>query len=123
MKKKTKKAPKKAPTKICQKCQKKINSEEKGVTWITFEGDKELEVIHWHWKCFEEWKNESIENKAKKVYAESMKKILPGFAGNIEGMIENAQAKANEMINDSQNNVDVMIHNAKEKPQPIESFI
>jgi len=77
--------------KICKRCNKKINSKEKGTTWITFENGKDIEVIHWHWKCFLEWKKESLENRAKKLYSESMIKALPKFRGMINKLINNEE--------------------------------
>lgn len=71
--------------KICKKCHKIIKKNEKGVTWITFEDEKELEVVHWHWQCFIYWKNESLETRAMKLYNASMGKsmnILKGIMNN-----------------------------------------
>lgn len=65
--------------KICKKCNKPIETKEKGVTWTTFEGKKELEVIHWHFKCFEEWRDASLENRARRIYNDTMKAIVPQF--------------------------------------------
>ena len=77
--------------KICKRCDKIIKKNEKGVTWITFKGSKELEKIHFHWNCFIEWRNESITNKAKKIYAETMGKVLPQAQGMIDKILHNEQ--------------------------------
>ena len=75
--------------KICKKCNRIIKKNEKGVTWITFQGDKELEKIHFHWTCFIEWRDESIENRAKKIYSETMGKVLPQAKGIINKILYN----------------------------------
>lgn len=67
--------------KICKRCNQKIKDNEKGVTWITFEGKKDVETIHWHWNCFIKWKEESLENRAKEIYANTINKIIPKFQG------------------------------------------
>jgi len=76
-------------TKICKKCDRIIKKDEKGVTWITFEGKKEIEVIHWHWQCFLDWKTESIENGAKRIYAETMSKVIPQAKGIMNKILYN----------------------------------
>lgn len=63
--------------KICKKCNLEIKKHEKGVTWITFEGNKELEVIHWHYKCFLEWRDENLQERAKKLYTSTVKAMMP----------------------------------------------
>jgi streptogramin lyase len=70
---------KKEKLKICRRCNKEIGKDEKGVTWITFEGKKILEEVHFHWNCFIEWRNESLENRARQLYVDSMKKTIPQF--------------------------------------------
>ena len=77
--------------KICKRCNKIIKKNEKGVTWITFLGNKELEKIHFHWRCFIEWRDESITNKAKKIYSETMGKVLPQAQGVIDKILHNEQ--------------------------------
>ena len=77
--------------KICKRCDKIIKNNEKGVTWITFKGSKELEKIHFHWNCFLEWRDESITNKAKKIYSETMGKVLPQVKGMIDKILHNEQ--------------------------------
>lgn len=77
--------------KICKKCNKEIKNEEKGVTWITFKGKKQLEVIHWHFKCFIEWRNESLENRAKKLYFNSMKNTMPKFQEIMQNVFHNRE--------------------------------
>ena len=73
--------------KICKKCNKEISKNEKGVTWITFKGNKKLEVIHWHFQCFLDWKNKSIENKAKVLYSATMEKVIPQAKGMINKIL------------------------------------
>lgn len=81
--------------KICKRCDKQIKKNEKGVTWITFEGEKELEKIHWHWQCFLDWRNESIENRAKKIYADTMKKIMPMAKQMVGNVLNEEEIKSN----------------------------
>lgn len=72
--------------KVCKKCDKEITKNEKGVTWITFRGKEELEKIHWHFNCFLEWRNESLENRAQKLFQESMKKSIPMMKDLMKGI-------------------------------------
>jgi len=75
--------------KICKKCGLKISEKEKGVTWTTFQGKDILEEVHFHWKCFLEWRNESLEIRAKKIYAETMQSVIPKF----QQMMSNSNLK------------------------------
>jgi hypothetical protein len=72
--------------KICKRCGKKIIEDEKAVMLMTFIGNKNLEKVYWHWQCYLDWRNESLENRAKELYYNSMQgalKQLPGFLNKI----------------------------------------
>jgi len=64
---------------ICKRCNKKIKETDKAVLWKTFKGKKVLEEVYWHFKCFIEWRNESLENRAMKLYKNSMMGALQKF--------------------------------------------
>ena len=73
----------------CKKCVKRIKKGDKVVLWKTFiQGGEILEEVYFHFKCFLEWRNESLENRAKKLYASSMKAALPKLKGMLGGMIK-----------------------------------
>jgi len=72
--------------KICKRCQEKILPEDKYTMLGTFQGDKTIRKDYWHFQCFLDWFNESVHNRAMKVYNESMKgalQKLPEFLGGI----------------------------------------
>lgn len=82
--------------KKCSRCSLLIKENDKGVSWITFKGKKVLEEVHFHWKCFLEWRNESLENRAKKLYFDSMSKALPQFKKLI-GQISDGKTNTGEI--------------------------
>ena len=82
--------------KICKRCNKKILIDEKGVCLHTFQGEKNLEKVYWHWQCYLDWRNESLENRAKKIYANTMKSILPGFKKMLGGIMNNNEEETKE---------------------------
>lgn len=80
--------------KICNKCGMKIQKHEKGVTWTTFELGQDIEVVHWHWKCFLEWRDSSLENKATKLYQKTVEGMMPQLKGMLEKIgVENLDEK------------------------------
>jgi len=82
--------------KVCKRCGKKILIDEKAVELKTFIGFKNLENIFWHWKCYLEWRDESLENRAKKIYADTMKQIVPGFQKMLKGITVNNEEETNK---------------------------
>ena len=79
--------------KYCKRCQKKIKILDKGVTWITFDNGKDIETIHWHFQCFIDWRDESIKNRAEKIYINTIEKIMPGAKKMVQSMVNNANVK------------------------------
>ena len=73
----------------CKRCKKTIKKIDKAVLWKTFEGKKIYEEVYWHWKCFIEWRNESLENRAKKIYQKSMQNCIPKFSKMLGGILNN----------------------------------
>jgi hypothetical protein len=67
--------------KRCKRCGKKILIDEKAVLLKTFIGEKNLEQVFWHFQCYLDWRDESLENRAKKIYNNTMKAIIPQFKG------------------------------------------
>jgi len=63
--------------KVCQRCKKVIQIDEKGVLLMTFEGNKNLEKRYWHWKCYLEWRDESIKNHAEEVLNKAIIQVIP----------------------------------------------
>jgi len=61
---------------ICKRCNKIIKDKDKSTTWITKDKGKIIEEINWHFKCFLEWRDESLMNRAKELYANTMKETL-----------------------------------------------
>ena len=74
---------------ICKRCNKIINKKDKSVLLKTFEGKNTLEEIYFHWKCYLDWINESIENKAKKIYSKTIEKIIPHAKTMVDKMLFN----------------------------------
>jgi len=72
--------------KICKRCKKRITEEEKGVMLMTFIGNKNLEKIYYHWQCYLDWINESLENRAIEIYSKSMKGALNKLPKFLESM-------------------------------------
>jgi len=62
--------------KVCIKCKKEILPYDKFATLITNEGKKVVETIYFHFKCYLEWLNESITNKAKKMVSSAAGKAM-----------------------------------------------
>ncbi|HUS51416.1 MAG TPA: hypothetical protein VMZ91_14700 [Candidatus Paceibacterota bacterium] len=71
---------------ICERCSNKIKKTNKAVLWKTFIDKEILEEVYWHYNCFIEWRDESLENRAKKLYNESMKNVLPKFQNMLKGI-------------------------------------
>lgn len=68
--------------------------DEKAVMLMTFQGNKTLEKVYWHWQCYLDWRDESLENRAKKIYNDTMMAIVPKFKdmlGNLGMNIQNEE--------------------------------
>ena len=63
--------------KICDRCKKKIGLDEKGVMLMTFLGNENLEKVYWHFDCYIEWRDKSIELRARSLINQSVKVALP----------------------------------------------
>jgi CDP-diacylglycerol pyrophosphatase len=71
--------------KICKRCNKEIKKEEKQVLLKTFDNKKTYEELYFHIQCWVEDINENLQNRAIKLYQDSMSKsmgILKGIIGN-----------------------------------------
>lgn len=71
--------------KKCKKCGNKILPDQEGVMLMDFKGIINYDKHYWHKNCYIEWINISIENRAKDIINNSMKKIMPGFNRIING--------------------------------------
>lgn len=80
-----------AEMKKCDRCKKKILPDEKGTMLRDFIDNDTIDSTYWHFDCFIAWRNESLEQRATAIYADTMKKILPGFESMIGGIITNVQ--------------------------------
>jgi len=77
--------------KRCKRCGKKILIDEKGVCLHTFIGEKNLEKVYWHWQCYLDWRDESLENRAKGIYNKTMEACIPQLKGMIGGLMNNEE--------------------------------
>jgi len=86
--------------KICKRCNKKILVDEKGVCLNTFQGNKSLEKVYWHWQCYLDWRDESLEIRAKKIYNTTMMACIPNFKDmlNQMGRINNEETKPEDIL-------------------------
>ena len=76
--------------KECCKCGKQIMPKEKAVRWETYDVGKLKEQKDWHFKCFLEWRDESIRTKAMEVYNISMKGAMAQFGPMLKGIIQSS---------------------------------
>lgn len=61
-----------ANSKPCKRCDKKIKTKkEKYVAWGTYDGKKVLEEVYFHFQCFLDWFNESVNARAQKIIKKS----------------------------------------------------
>lgn len=71
--------------KICHRCNKEIKKEDKQVLLKTFDNKKTYEEVYFHIQCWRDDINENLQNRAMKLYQDSMSKsmgILKGIVGN-----------------------------------------
>jgi transposase-like protein len=62
----------------CEKCGLEIKKGEKVAGMHTYNKFPDVsDERYFHFDCFLKWRNESIENRAKKIYAQTMEKIAP----------------------------------------------
>lgn len=82
--------------KTCKECKKKINNQDKGVALLTFQGEKKIESMYFHFNCYLDWLNRCILAKADKrikeasgkAFKKTMKK-MPELRNIFEGMFKN----------------------------------
>lgn len=86
---------------ICKRCNKEIKKGEKVAGMHTYNNFPEIsDECYFHFQCFLDWRNESIENRAKKIYAKTMEKIAPqarSMVNNILGI--NNEEETNIILN------------------------
>lgn len=75
--------------KICERCKKKIKDSQKAVLLKTFTGEETEEEVYWHFQCFLDWRDESLQNRAMKIYNKTMNSTI---------------SKLNKAFNMNQNN-------------------
>jgi hypothetical protein len=46
---------------------------------LTFQGDKNIEKVYWHFNCFLKWRDESLENRAKQMFNNSIAETMKMF--------------------------------------------
>jgi len=80
----------------CKRCEKKITKKDKAVLWKTFKVEEVLEEVYWHYQCFLDWRDESLENRAKKIYANTMKECIPQLKGMLGGLLGNNEEETKE---------------------------
>jgi hypothetical protein len=73
--------------KICKRCKERIHPNQKAVMLMTFQGNETLEKVYWHFQCYIDWRNESLENRAVKLYQQSLSNALPDFKGVINNLV------------------------------------
>jgi hypothetical protein len=73
--------------KICKRCKEKILPSQKAVMLMTFKGNTNLEKVYWHFQCYIDWRNESLENRALKLYQQSLSNALPEFKEVINNLV------------------------------------
>lgn len=83
--------------KVCKYCKNLITPDEKAVLLMTFKGNKNLEKVYFHFKCYIEWFNKSLENKAIDIYSDTMKKIIPEVAALIDNEEETTKSQIQEV--------------------------
>jgi len=76
---------------ICKRCNKKILKIDKAVLLKTFIGEKDLENVYWHFQCYLDWRDENLESRAKRIYADTMKAIVPQFKNMLSGIVPNEE--------------------------------
>jgi len=82
--------------KICKKCGLRITPEQKAVLLLTFQGERNLEKVYWHFQCYLDWVNESLESRAMKLYNISMKNAMDRFMPMVKGIVNNGQEETNK---------------------------
>ena len=80
----------KPTNKTCKECGKKIQREDRSVLLATFDNDKTIETVYFHFSCYLDWLNRSISIRAderiKKAAPIALKKALgqsPKMLGSI----------------------------------------
>lgn len=76
--------------KICKKCKQEIKKKEKFVLLGTYEDKKVWDESFFHFKCFVEFYNKKVEEKARNI-VQGMQKTAQGLLGNIINNVGNFQ--------------------------------
>jgi hypothetical protein len=67
--------------KKCKRCGEIVTLDDKGVMLMTFQGNENLEKVYWHWKCYLDWLNESIGNKAAELVSKNIQPLIQSING------------------------------------------
>jgi len=70
---------------ICNFCNKEIDFNDKHVLLGTYVGDDALEEKWFHFKCFNEWHNLKVSEKAENTVKQAQQKV----GGMLKGLMEN----------------------------------
>lgn len=84
--------------KRCKRCGKKILIDEKAVLLKTFKGNETLEQVFWHFQCYLDWRDESLEIRAKKIYNNTMSAIVPQFTKMLGKFNNEEETKENNLL-------------------------
>lgn len=81
----------------CKYCNKGIKKGTKVAGLYTYNDfPKVSDETYFHFNCFLKWLNTSIENKAKKIYSQTMTKIIPQARGMIDKILNNNEEETNK---------------------------
>ena len=82
---------------FCKRCNKEIKKGEKVAGMHTYNNFPEIsDECYFHFQCFLDWRNENIENRAKKIYAETIKKVIPQTKEMLKGLGINNEEETNK---------------------------
>ena len=71
----------------CKRCSKEISKKEKYARLETWDKEKLKEQINWHFVCYLEWIQESINNRAMKLFQDNMQVTMKSLS-NVLGQIK-----------------------------------
>lgn len=80
--------------KKCVECKKKINNKEKAAALLTYQGEKKLEGVYFHFNCYLKWLNRSVGIKAQKAVKKAFDKTIksvPQLKNIMENMFNNGE--------------------------------
>ncbi len=82
---------------FCERCRLEIKDGEKVAGMHTYDNFPKIsDERYFHFKCFLEWRNESLENRAKKIYTETIKKVIPQAKEMLKGLGINNEEETNK---------------------------